>query len=94
MLDRSVKSMKPAKISFYGNHARVYRRAVVFNVQIISSKVDYTAPFRVLDVGVLDVPFLRDRPIKDTVFRVGTSWVVEWNEIRQVEIRLCRVHLR
>ena len=49
---------------FAERHAPVYRPAVVDNVQVINSKVDDTAPSRILNVAVFDVPFLRDRPVE------------------------------
>ena len=45
-------------------HACVYRPTVVDNVEVINSKIDDTAPFRILNVAVLDVPFFRDRPVE------------------------------
>ena len=46
-------------------HACVDRHAVAHDVEVAVREVDDAAPTGILDVGVSDVPFLRDGPVED-----------------------------
>ena len=46
-------------------HPCVHRNAVADDVEVAVREVDDAAPGGILDVGVADVPFLRDGPVED-----------------------------
>ena len=49
---------------FGQRHPRADGNAVIYYVQVGAPKIDHPLPRRILDVGIANVPFPRNRPVK------------------------------